>query len=553
MKLYDEKICARAEKILSQLTLREKIGQMVMFNSRNVKMLRDKYSYEEIAEKFPFGSFFSGCDVIGLVGKRMKGIDDVKAINEHSKLPLLVAGDLENGAGGEPMPCQIVLGATHDLKLAYDFGRVIAQRGRSEGFHWTFAPVGDIILNWLAPAIGMRALGSDPEFVADMCCEIIRGMQSNGLFATLKHFPGDGADFRNQHIGVAVDDMSKEEWDRTFGVVYRKTISAGVASIMGAHISLPCVDDRNFPSILSDKITTGLLRDELQFDGVLVTDALIMGGFVSFRPYEKRMITMVNAGCDVLLWPEPDIFDLLEKAVAAGDVKESRIDEAALRALKMKVASGILDENPPVAKDADDYQLVADTIAEKGIVLACDRTKVLPLDKDKVKEMLVVVVDTVDNLKLDHLEDDPRIKIMLDGFRERGAHLTIRANGNCLDLFDEELRGVHYDAIVMLFPFTPYLQTKISGTPLENVWQMSNTLHTNPVVVSLCSPYIATENPNTPAAVVNVCSHCPASQRAAVKAIYGEIPFTGKSPVDLKLDGFAMDAWDEIHYNCLEK
>ena len=165
MKLYDENICRQAEALVSKMSLREKIGQMVMFNGRNVKMLREKYSYKEIAEKYPFGSFFSGCDVIGLVGKRMKGVDDVNAINEYSKLPLIVAGDLENGGGGEPMPVQLVLGATHDLKLAYDFGRVIAQRGRSEGFHWTFAPVADIDFNWRNPITNTRTFGSDPAAV----------------------------------------------------------------------------------------------------------------------------------------------------------------------------------------------------------------------------------------------------------------------------------------------------------------------------------------------------------------------------------------------------
>ena len=553
MKLFDENVCRQAEALVSRMTLREKIGQMVMFNGRNVKMLREKYSYQEIAEKFPFGSFFSGCDVIGLVCKRMKGIDDVNAINENSKIPLIVAGDLENGAGGEPMPYQLVLGATHDLKLAYDFGRVIAQRGRSEGFHWTFAPVADVILNWMAPAIGVRALGSDPEYVAAMCCEIIRGMQDNGLCATVKHFPGDGVDFRNQHVGVAVDDMSKEEWDRTFGLVYRKVIEAGVLSIMGAHIALPCVDDRNFPSILSDKISTELLRGELGFEGVLVTDALIMGGFVSFRTYEKRMLAMVNAGCDVLLWPEPDIFDLLEKAVATGDVKESRIEEAALRAVKMKFAAGVLGDKKIEVKDAPDYQEVADRIAEEGIVLACDRNHVLPFKKEEVKEMLVIIADAPHKLDLENLDKDPRYATILQGFRDRGAHLTIRANGNCLDIFDEELRGVHYDAAVVIFAITPYYQTKISGEPLEVIWMMSNTLHLNPVAVSLYSPYVATENPDTPAAVVNVCSHCPASQRAAVKALYGEIPFKGRTSVDLHLDHLAIDAWEKIHYRCLEK
>ena len=549
MQLYDANVKQQAKEILDTLSLRQKIGQMVQFNIRNVRMLTEKYSYEEIAERFPFGSFFSGIDVIGLVGKRLKGVESLQNYNKIAKVPLIVSGDLENGGGGDPMPNQIVLGAVGDPELAYRFGRVIAQRGRSTGFHWTFAPVTDLILNWLASAIGVRALGSDPERVSVLLENIIRGMQDYGLMTTAKHFPGDGYDFRNQHIGVASDDLTREEWDKTFGKVFQRAINAGTNAIMPGHIALPCVDGRGFPATISKPILTDLLRGEMGFEGVLVSDALIMSGFVSFRSYEKRMIAMINAGMDVMLWPEPDIFDLLEKAVEWGDVPMSRIDESALRQLEMKVAAGVVGNiSVPEIADAPDYDDVATEIAERGTVLVRDRNQVLPLKKEEVKNVMVYVADYYENS-----EPDPagkNIKYIVEGLQARGADVTVKSRGNCLELLDFEIEGGKYDAVIYLFTQNPTYMTRISGIALEAIWQSSNTLKHNPIVVSLYSPYVVTENPCHTGAFINACSSCPASQKAVVKLIYGEIPFQGKSPVPLLADDHAQDEWEKISFKC---
>lgn len=548
MNLYSDAVKAQAKQVLDTLTLREKIGQMVQFNVRNVKNLTEKYSYSEIAERFPFGSFFSGIDVIGLVGKRLRGIDSLENYNKVAKIPLIVSGDLENGGGGEPLPPQIVLAAADDPELAYNFGRVIAQRGRSTGFHWTFAPVVDVILSWLAPAVGVRALGADPEKVAVLAENIVKGMQDHGLCATAKHFPGDGFDVRNQHLGVAVDEMSRDEWEKSFGKVYRRVIDAGVRSIMAGHIALPCVDPRRFPAVLSEKISTDLLRNELGFDGVLVSDALIMSGFVSFRSYEKRMIAQINAGIDVMLWPEEDIFDLLEKAVEWGDIPAERIDESARRQLEMKVASGVIGGNAMKIEDASDYDDIGRQIAEKGTVLVRDRKKVLPLDQGKVKKVMVYIADFDE--KAEPNPEDKRYKIILDGLKAHGAEVVLKSKGNCLDIFDFERNGGQYDAVIFLFTQFPNYNIRICGPALEAVWMASNTIKHDPVIVSLYSPYVVTENPAGTAAVINACSDCPASQRAVVKLLYGEIPFKGKSPVPLYADDSAQDEWEKISYKC---
>ena len=553
MVLYPTPIKNAAASYLKTLTLREKIGQMVQFNSRNLKILRSRMSDEEIAERYPFGSYFSGSDVIDLIGNRIKEQDSIESLKKTVKIPLLIAGDLENGAG-EDLPNLTVVGAARDPELAYEFGKVLAQRARSCGFHWTYGPVSDIVMNWLSPTTSVRSLGSDPEMVTLLATQIIRGMQDQGLCATAKHFPGDGLDFRNQHIGRAVDMLTKAQWDATFGKVYRSVIAAGVKAIMAGHIGLPCVDDRGFPATLSDRLCTGLLRRELGFEGVLVTDALIMSGFVSFQSYEKRMITMINSGADVMLWPETDIFDLVEKAVDAGDISEKRLDEAAQRVLEMKFACGLLgNDQLPAPKDpGETYSLTARKIAEKGTVLVCDRNHFLPLDQKKDRNLLVVVADEPERLQDQDLRKYPRVVHFLDQLEAHGARITLKSKLNCLYLADAESHDEKYDAVLVLFTLNPFYSGRISGETTEMVWMMSNFRNSKVIAISLFSPYLITENPWTPAAVINTGSYCPASQRAAAKLIYGEIEANTRPPQDLLTDDHPLEEWDKIHYKSAE-
>ena len=504
-----------------------------------------------------FRQFFSGADVIDLVGRRIQDGGGVETLAPYAKCPLLIAGDLENGAGEFQMPHLQVLGSTHDPALAYEFGKVIAQRARVCGFHWTFGPVVDIVLNWLNPASSLRSLGSDPDEVAEMGAAIIRGMQDNGLCATAKHYPGDGVDFRNQHIGTVADNMSRGEWQETFGKVYRSVIRAGVRAIMVGHIALPWADDSMLPATLSEKISTKLLREELRFEGVLVSDALVMSGFVSFPDARKRLIAAVNAGIDVLLWPDPECFDILERAVEAGDIPESRIEESALRVLEMKAAAGLIPvrESQAETRDGDDsrehFELVAKTVAEKGTVLLADRNGFLPLNLSRGAKILAVIADDPEALQGVDLRRCPRVSFLLDELETRGAKVTVRANLNCLAIREMEEHSIHYDAVLVLFTQHPRYAFRLSGMPLEMVWMMNYFERTKVIGISLYSPYLMMENPDTPAAVIHACDDCPASQRAVVRILCGEIPPQRRSSVPMPQAGKALENWEKISYRSL--
>lgn len=539
--LYSPQIQKQAAHLLEKLTLRQKIGQMIQFNQIHIRNLAKCHQLEDLLKIYPFGSIFSGTDIIDLAGKKIPGLEVVDLLQKNSTIPLLVSGDLESSVNGVSFPSQIALGAANDPQLAYEFGTAIAQAGRKQGFSWTFAPVVDIPMH-LQEQLGCRALGSDPERVARLASQIIRGMQEHGLNATAKHFPGDGASVINQHISLGSNILSEKEWRNTFGKVYQQVFASGVRAVMAGHIAMPWLDDSGLPATLSGKICRNLLRDDLGFEGVLVSDALIMSGYVAFKDYAKRLITSINAGIDVLLWPDPNAFDIIEKAVEYGDINIERINEAAQRVLEMKAATAAYI--PASECEEIDCSEVAGKIAEKGTVLTRNRGNVLPLDKNKVKNILLFIADYSDKMNNDPA--DPRWKWIIEGLEGHGAKVDIRICNSCLALHNYEKDGGRSDAVIVLFTQKPVYGTRIHGVALEGLWLMSYCEKHNPIGVSMLSPHLAAESPIAPGAMIHMCSNCPESQKALVRLLYGEIPFNTVNPMQFPVDDSALDAWDKI-------
>ena len=539
--LYDSGIRNQAIGLLRGMTLRQKIGQMIQFNQIHINNLTRHQSVEEVLAEYPIGSIFSGADIIELAGKRIPGAEIIDKLQKASDIKLLVSGDLESSVNGVAFPSQITLGAVNDPELAYEFGTAIAQAGTKRGFNWTFAPVVDVPMH-LHEHLGCRALGSDPERVVRLAKEIIRGMQEHGLNATAKHFPGDGASLINQHISLGSNSLSEKEWRASFGRVYQQLFASGVRAVMAGHIAMPWMDDSGLPATLSGKLCRDLLRNDLGFEGVLVSDALIMSGYVAFKDYVKRLITSVNAGIDVLLWPDPDAFDILEKAVLYGDIPVERIDEAALRVLEMKAAT--VNYRPSPGSPEIDCADVARKIAERGTVLTRNRHNILPLDKDKVKSVLIYIADYSDRVSDDPA--DPRWEWIVKGLKERGAEVDIQICRSCLALHDYEKNGGHSDAVIVLFTQKPIYDTHIHGIALEGLWLMSYCEKHRPIGVSMLSPHLAAESPVAPGAMIHMGSNCPESQKALVRLLYGEIPFSTENPMQFPIDDTALAAWDNV-------
>jgi len=541
------------EKTLASLTLREKIGQTI--NERAALLpVRAEAEIAAYLERHPLGSLFCGGEIIGEADASSRVIrDSLRLFQKHSRVPLLVAGDLENGAGATvrgltAFPRPMTLGAADDEELAYQYGRFTALEGRAAGFTWTFAPVVDLSRNWLNPVVSTRSFGSDPGRVARLARAVIRGMQEHGLAACAKHFPGDGIDFRDQHLVTSVNSLPEKEWRASFGRVFEGAIAAGVESIMSGHIALPWREGlpgkgRPRPATVSGELLDGLLRREMGFAGVIVSDALEMAGFTGWAPYERRLIEAFNAGNDILLWPKEGAFGVLERAVEEGIVPIERLDASVRRILRLKFRLGLaglaadgsdpralpLTEGGGLAPDlASGARRVAAAVAEKGITLVRNEERLLPLDPGAVRRVLL---HKAVNPFPGRRDDLSLLETLL---RARGIEVTVIENGNCLDVWNLEAKGERFDAYLVVFSLQIH-QAKNTVRPVgsmgEVMWTLQNADTLRPVVVSCGSPFLLRDMPFL-ATLVNAYSPDEGTLVALDRALFGEIPFTSFSPVD---------------------
>ncbi|MFD0557816.1 beta-N-acetylhexosaminidase [Stackebrandtia endophytica] len=272
---------------------------------------------------------------------------------EATGTPLLISTDQEHGIVtriGPPvtqLPGAMAIGATHDPELAYTAGQISGQELRALGINQNFAPVADVNVNPGNPVIGVRSFGSNPQHVADMVTAQVNGYQSAGdLASTVKHFPGHGDTDVDSHLGLPVITHTYEEWRELDAPPFEAAIAADVDTVMTAHIQFPELDESLRPATLSEPILTGLLRDELGYDGVVVTDSLSMEGVRSEYGDDRVPVMALLAGADMLLMP-PDIdlaYNAVMDAVDTGEISRNRIDESVARILRLKHSLGLFDD-----------------------------------------------------------------------------------------------------------------------------------------------------------------------------------------------------------------
>jgi beta-N-acetylhexosaminidase len=542
------------DRTLASLTLREKIGQTAQERLGPFENEQTD-SIERYFSQIPLGSVFCGGEIIKGAGASLKAIrEGVESCQKASNIPLLVAGDLENGAGAAikgmtMLPHTMALGAANDEALAHQYGQCIATGGRVAGFNWTFAPVVDLLQNWLNPVLSNRCLGDRPGPVGRLASAIIRGIQENGMAACAKHFPGDGVDFRDQHLITSVNSLSEKEWWENHGRVFSEVISAGVHTVMAGHIALPWLDpkeakERRFrPATTARRILIGLLRERMGFSGVIVSDALEMAGFTGWAPYEERIIQAFNAGIDIMLWPSAKYLPVMERALNDGRVSIERLDESVRRILSLKATIGLCgrermdthSEEVEVAKSDTDTnpdencRTTACEVAKRSITLVRNDALLLPLDPSKARRILLHIAVNPLSGSRDCLD------AFAERLRARGISLDILENGNCLDVWNLEATGKRWDAYLVLFSLQVH-QIKNAVRPVgpmaEVMWTLQNVETIRPIVVSLATPYLLNEMPFLDT-LVNCYSTCEATIDALDKAIFGEAPFSIHSPVDI--------------------
>jgi beta-N-acetylhexosaminidase len=462
---------------------------------------------------------------------------EIAQLQARCRIPLVVASDLEAGAGhfirgGVPFPEPLAVAAADDPQLAYVLGTAAAREGRYAGVHWTFAPVVDVNVNPDNPIANTRSLGDDPERVARLAEAIMHGMQEHGLAACAKHFPGDGVDDLDQHTVTTVNTLSRQEWHHISGLPFRRAIAAGVWSIMVGHIALPAWDATQnacgvyCPASISHTLVTGLLRGELGFQGLIVTDDMNMGGVAGYTKRRERTVACIAAGCDMLLFPKlPDDYVTLVEAVRSGTLPEARVNDAVHRILTFKARAnlhtGPLFGPAVAAQEQQTFVQASRQIAATAVVKVRDLHGTLPLRHLRPGARVLTITLASDS------QDVPDVDSAL---RERGYHVDHVYNPDDLRLSEQTFA---YDAVFVNFVFKGMWGVQsVRSVGTHNRIFIGGFYSDHPCVVftSFGSPYHLRMF-NTLPNYLNVHSSCPDSQRAAVRVWFGEAEACGTSPV----------------------
>jgi beta-N-acetylhexosaminidase len=398
------------ETTLRKMTADEKIGQLLFTTYHGSLTATDTAAYRQMMHDVTdlhVGGFINVTQgsPLGIVKSQAYPTAVLNnQLQAKSKLPLLIGADFERGTAmrldeGTSFPTAMALAAGGNLKDAYAMGRITALEARAVGVHWVYAPDADVNNNPGNPIINTRSFGEDPQRVAEYVSEFVLGVRENGALATAKHFPGHGDTAADSHIDLPVIRADRARLDDLELVPFRAAISLQVDSIMTGHLSVPALEpDPNTPATLSHNILTDLLRKQLGFQGLIVTDAMDMGGItVRYAPGEAA-VRAVAAGADCLLMPPvPDAaFEALQAAVKSGRISKERLDASVRRILRAKARLG-LNANRLVDVDALNkkfgsaaWQKEAQEISDRGVTLLCDTSHRLPLDGTKPSRTLLL-------------------------------------------------------------------------------------------------------------------------------------------------------------------
>ncbi|MDQ2087119.1 beta-N-acetylhexosaminidase [Herbivorax sp. ANBcel31] len=341
--------------LIKSMTLEEKIGQLFIAAFRkneqgNNLYFLDEYTKRQIKE-FKLGGVILFSENINTIDQTTNLIDNIQSV---SNIPMFISVDEEGGRvsrigsnskmGITKLPSAQEIGETNNPDLAYQIGNKLGTELSSLGFNMNFAPVADVNTNPENPVIGDRAFGSNPQKVGIMVENIALGMQNQNVSAVLKHFPGHGDTSKDSHKGSVVIEHDIQRLHDIELVPFKKGISAGVDAIMTAHIIVPEVDSDKLPATLSKNILTDLLRKELEYDGLIITDALEMKAIKNHWNCSEASIMALKAGADILLMPDSleEAYNSILNAVVDGYITEDRIDQSVRRILEVKHKRGIL-------------------------------------------------------------------------------------------------------------------------------------------------------------------------------------------------------------------
>lgn len=540
------------DSVLGHLTIEEKAGQLLMpwmlgdyapVGSSSEERIRDMVDQSKIG------------GVIVSVGSPTEVAVKLNRLQAESKIPLLVAADLERGAGfrfrgavylpgpialggATEFPSLMALGATADEGLAEAMGRITAQEALALGVHVPFAPVLDVNNNPDNPIINVRSFGEDPNAVARLGTAFVEGLQGAGGIATGKHFPGHGDTETDSHLALPIIDVPRERLDSIELKPFQAAIDAGIQGIMTAHIAIPELTNGNgTPSTLAPEILTGLLRDEMGFDGLVFTDAMDMYAIDRLHPRHEAAVLALEAGADVILMP-PSPQAALEGIVTAveeGRITEDRLDRSVRKVLETKEALGLHRQaTVPVEEIArsvgiSEHEEVAQEIADRSITLLKNDRDLLPLLGTRSARVMSVRYRGSTDLMAG--------RIMDARLRQKYPRLSTADVGRDTrsDVYESLLQQARRSNLVVVSLYVTVVSYSGRVAIPEQATDFIQALAKEGiphVVVSFGNPYLFTEFPDAQAYLL-AWSGAEVSQRAAAQALFGEIPIVGTTPTGI--------------------
>jgi len=567
-----------AAQTLKKLSLEEKVGQMLSIRYFTDFQNFDSDSYRQFRDqmrKYHIGSVVLTVHVDGGTLRKNPPLEVAAMANQlqrDSRLPLLIAADLERGlsmrVSSVPVfPAAMAFGATGNTAYAERFGAITAEESRALGIQWNFFPVADVNSNPDNPIINTRSFGEDPASVGDMVAAFIRGSKAHGMLTTAKHFPGHGDTSTDSHLGVAKVEGNLDRLKSVELPPFRKAIEAGVDSVMVAHLSVPALDsDPDKVATVSKNVVNGVLREQLGFKNIIVTDALEMRGLTALyppgegNPAGRAAVDAVKAGNDVILMPADldGAFRGIVDAVKQGAISQSRIDGSVKRILEMKASLGLqkarlvdLAQVPYVVSKQEEMQF-AQQVADDAVTLVRDNGQVLPLSRFQAppaesetfqnptrRSTQVVAIIITDSVR---------------GVWGRGFEVALRArradatvfyvdNDLAAPLSPEILQAVKDASRVVVAAYvapTAAKQIMINGKLVNSVGLQEATgallrqglAAAKTAVIAMGNPYVA-QNFTDIQTYICTFSDVSSSELSAVKVLFGELKPRGKLPVTL--------------------
>lgn len=536
---------------LSALTLREKIGQTAIVHT-------DLPGFQDL-KNHPYGSIWAcgdlefGVDISKVYAadtKRDTWLGTIKGVNRELKIPLLQATDCACTIAAKEYGYVLdhtTIGATGNIDFAYETGLLRGRMLRHAGCNWAWTQIADIPSRYCASLHG-RTYSDDPELLLAMNIAAMKGFREMGVATTAKHFPGeDGMEYRDAHFSETKNLLTKEEWLKTQGKMFQGMIDAGVDTIMTSHVACPFMDStmkngRYVPATLSYNIVTKLLKEEMGFQGVVISDDIWMRSIGTYcdNSLEKTYVECIKAGIDVVLSVQDIYFDVIEQAVRSGEIPESRIDDACQRVLDLKEKLGLFDDNYELSfGDLDqinaDMKAFNQKAAKKAISLVCDQNHLFPLDPKKHKKICIIYSG---HDKDGQKKGRDHMKIMIREFEKHGAQVTfqdglLKSWASEADL--EEISKNH-DLIIYagyLMRWNPHGMSSFYG---EQVSTFQNALRfgaEKSIGVGLGVPFMYYDFYSAFGTYINAYNCFPENIEAAVAAMYGEIAFEGGEPFKL--------------------